>query len=142
MNTAPVLGGTNNILATQNTRLITFDLVTRTVRWQRIDQFRGTVSVAGSVLYVVNGDRVEARSERDGALLWNWQVPARAGTLGGTLALTDNLLFASTESRTYALDLQGRTAVWSYPAGGRLSISQGILYIAQANGTLSAVALR
>jgi uncharacterized protein YjdB len=143
MNTAPVLGGTNNILATQNTRLITFDLATRTVRWQRIDQFRGTVSVAGSALYVVNGDRVEARSERDGALLWNWQVPARAGTLGGTLALTDNLLFASTEARTYALDLQGRTAVWSYPAGGRLSISsQGILYIAQANGTLSAVALR
>jgi hypothetical protein len=33
--------------------------------------------------------------------------------------------------------------VWSYPAGGRLSIgSQGVLYIAQANGTLSAVALK
>jgi outer membrane protein assembly factor BamB len=143
MNTAPVLGGTNDILATQNTRLIAFDLVTRAVRWQRIDKFRGTVSVGGSALYVVNGDRVEARSETDGALLWNWQVPARGGTLGGTLALTDNLLFASTESRTYALDLQGRTAVWSYPAGGRPSIgSQGILYIAQANGTLSAVAMQ
>jgi outer membrane protein assembly factor BamB len=143
MYTAPVLGGTNDILATQNTRLVTFDLATHGVRWQRIDQFRGTVSVAGSSLYVVNGDRVEARSETDGALLWAWQVPARTGTLGGTFALTDNLLFASTESHTYALDLQGRTAVWSYPAGGRLSISsQGILYIAQANGTLSAVTLQ
>jgi outer membrane protein assembly factor BamB len=143
MNTAPVLGGTNDILATQNTRVVTFDLVTRAVRWERIDKFRGTVSVAGSALYVVNSDRVEARSETNGALLWNWQVPTGAGTLGGTLALTDNLLFASTESHTYALDLQGRTAVWSYPAGGRLSIgSQGILYIAQANGTLSAIAMR
>ncbi|HVH66602.1 MAG TPA: PQQ-binding-like beta-propeller repeat protein [Gemmatimonadales bacterium] len=143
MNTAPVLGSTNDLLATQANRLVAFDLGTRTVRWQRIDHFRGTVSVAGGTLYVVNGDGVEARSETDGALLWGWQVPAGAGTFGGTLALTDNLLFASTESHTYALDLQRRAAVWSYPAGGRLSISsQGILYIAQANGTLSAIAMQ
>jgi len=143
MNTAPVLGATNDILATQANRLVAFDLSTRTVRWERIDQFRGMVSVADGALYVVNGDLVEARSETSGALLWSWQVPTGAGTLGATLALTNNLLLAATESRTYALDLQGRTAVWSYPAGGRLSISsQGTLYIAQANGTLSAIAMQ
>ena len=143
MNTAPVLGSTDVLLATQANRLVAFDLSTRAVRWEHNDQFRGTVSVASGALYVVNGAGVEARSETDGTLLWVWQVPAGAGTLGGTLALTDNLLFASTESRTYALDLQGRTAVWSYPAGGRLSISShGILYIAQANGTLSAIAMQ
>jgi len=143
MNTAPVLGATNDILATQSNRLVVFDLATRSVRWERNDQFKGMVSVAGSALYVVNGDRVEARSETDGTLLWDWEVPAGAGTPGGTLALTDNLLFVSTDSRTFGLDLQGRTAVWSHPAGGKLSISsQGILYIAQANGTLRAIALQ
>jgi outer membrane protein assembly factor BamB len=94
----------------------------------------------------VNGrahDRVEARSETDGTLRWEWEVPAGAGTLGLTLALTDNVLFVSTESRTYALDLQEQAAVWSYPAGGKVSIgSQGILYIAQANASLSAIALQ
>lgn len=143
MNTAPVLGSTDDLVATQAGRLVVFDLGTHTVRWEHRDRFSGTVSVAGGTVYVVNYDRIEARSETDGALLWDWQVPAGAGTLGATLALTDNLLFASTESHTYALDLQGRTAVWSYPAGGRLSISSpGILYVAQANGTLSAIALQ
>lgn len=143
MNTAPVLGSTNDLLATQANRLLAFDLSTRAVRWQRTDRFRGTVSVAGGSLYVVNGGAVDVRSETDGALVWSWQVPAGAGTLGPTLALTDNLLFASTGSRTYAIDLQARTAVWTYPAGGSLSISsQGILYIAQASGALSAIALQ
>jgi len=142
MNTAPVLGTTNDLLATQANRLIAFDLTTRAVRWQRNDQFKGMVSAAGGALYVVNGDGVEARSETDGSLLWAWQVPAGGGIPAGTLALTDNLLFVSTDSFTYALDLQGRTAVWRYPAGGRLSLSQATLYIAQASGTLSAIALQ
>lgn len=142
MYTAPVLGATDDIVAVQNGRLVTFDLSTRTVRWEHNDQFRGTVSVAGGVIYVVNRDQVEARSETDGALLWYWEVPAGSGTLGAALALTDNLLFASTDARTFVLDLQARTAVRSYPVGGRLSISgQGILFVAQANGTLTAIAI-
>ena len=86
---------------------------------------------------------VDARAVTDGALLWSWILPPGAGQVVPALALTDNLLFVSTSSHTYALDLQGRAAVWNYPAGGRLSISsQGILYIAQSTGTLSAVALK
>src|SRR5438128_7063897 len=106
MTTTPVLVATNYFLATHANRFVAFDLSTRTVRWERIDQFRGMVSVADGALYVVNGDLVEARSETNGALLWSWQVPAGAGagTLGATLALTNNLLLAATESRTYALD--------------------------------------
>ena len=142
MNTAPVLGGADNLLAVHDSRLVTFDLVAHTVRWERRDSYAGMVSVWNGVLYVVDGNRIEARSETDGALLWDWDVPAGNGALLPALALTDNLLFVSTASRTYALDLQARTAVWRYPVAGRLSISsQGILYIAQANGTLTAVAL-
>ena len=143
MNTAPVLSGTDNLIAVHDSRLVTFDLATHAVRWELRSSYSGMVSVANGVLYVVNGASMEARTVADGALLWSWDVPSSAGNAAPALALTDNLLFVSTETRTYALDLQGRSAVWSYPAGGRLSIgSEGILYIAQANGTLSAVALK
>jgi PQQ-like domain/Bacterial Ig-like domain (group 2) len=143
MNTAPVLSGTDNLLAIHDSRLVAFDLAAHRVRWERRSAYTGMVSVIGDVLYAVNGDMVEARTVSDGALRWSWTLPPGSGPALPALALTDNLLFVSTSLRTYALDLQGHTAVWSYPAGGRLSIgSQGVLYIAQATGTLSAVALK
>jgi len=143
MNTAPVLSGTDYLIAAHDNRLITFDLVAHNVRWQLSSSYQGMVSVSGSTLYVLNGNMIEARAVTDGALLWSWILPPGAGQVVPALALTDNLLFVSTSSHTYALDLQGHAAVWNYPAGGRLSISsQGILYIAQSTGTLSAVALK
>jgi hypothetical protein len=41
------------------------------------------------------------------------------------------------------VDLASHTQVWTYPAGGHLSLSaQGILFIAQSSGRLTAVSVR
>ena len=69
--------------------------------------------------------------------------------LRGTLARrllnnhTKNLLLVSTAANTYAVDLTSHAQVWSYPAGGHLTLSaQGILFIAQSSGKLTAISMR
>ena len=141
MNTAPTLGGASNVLATNGGRLISFDLQSRGIGYALKSSFRGQPTVANGVVYVVNGAQVEARNESDGSLLWSW-TPA-AGQPVGPMIATKNLLLVSTAANTYAVDLAARQQVWSYPAGGHLTLSaQGILFIAQSSGRLSAVSVR
>ncbi|HEX5870943.1 MAG TPA: Ig-like domain-containing protein, partial [Longimicrobium sp.] len=139
---APVLGSMNNVLVTQGERLVSFNLGTRTVGWERAGTFRGAVTVADGVLYVINNEQVEARRESDGTLLWLWIPPANQRPTG-TIVATRNLLFVSTASHTYGIDLAARLVTWSHPAGGHLALGRdGILFIAQESGMLTAVDLK
>jgi outer membrane protein assembly factor BamB len=142
MNTAPVLGAQQDLLVTQSGRLVSFDLGSRTIRWELKDNFNGTVTTAADQIYVVNGNAVDVRREDTGALLWSWTPPV-TDTLWNTTVLTRNLLFASTEAYTFAIDLTVRRHVWSYPAGGHLSLSpQGVLLIAGDHGVVTALTVR
>jgi outer membrane protein assembly factor BamB len=99
------------------------------------------VSVANGTVYVSNNGQVEARKESDGTLQWLWIPPEGQAT--GPMIATKNMLLVSTAANTYAVDLTTRQQVWSYPAGGELTLSaQGILFIAQSSGRLTAVAVR
>lgn len=142
MHTSPALGSLDNVLVTQGGRLVSFNLQSRTVGWARSGAFTGNVTVADGVLYVIANGQVEARRESDGALQWMWIPPA--GQLPvGTLVATRNLLFVSTQTHTYALDLAARVVTWSYAAGGHLALGRdGILFIAQQSGMLTAVDLK
>ena len=70
---APTLGGSNDLLTTACGRLASFNLQTRALQWHFDGRFAGTVAVAAGVLYVVNGNQLEARRESDGELLWSWK---------------------------------------------------------------------
>jgi outer membrane protein assembly factor BamB len=59
-------------------------------------------------------------------------VPGQASETAwkGEPVVTKNLLFVSTNSATYAIDLRTHKPVWSYPFAGRLALTRsGILYI-------------
>jgi outer membrane protein assembly factor BamB len=141
MHVAPVLGSSGNVLVTQGGRLLSFDLAGHRIGWTRTGSFKGNVTLSDGVAYVFNNSQVEARRESDGSLLWVW-IPPEGQPLR-TMAVTRNVLFVSTAANTYAIDLGTRRHVWSYPAGGHLAISKdGVLFIARADGKLSAVSLR
>ena len=141
MNTAPTLGGASNLLATNGGRLISFNLQARTIGYQLSPGFRGQPTVANGVIYVANGTQVQARAEADGSLLWSWTPPE--GQPVGPMIATKNLLLVSTAANTYAVDLTSHVQAWSYPAGGHLTLgAQGILFIAQGSGKLTAVSMR
>jgi hypothetical protein len=141
MNTAPTLGGASNVLATNGGRLISFNLLSRSIGYALTGAFRGQPTVANGVVYVVNNGQVEARQESDGSLQWSWVPPE--GQPAGPMIATKNLLLVSTAANTYAVDLASHAQVWTYPAGGHLTLSaQGILFIAQSSGRLTAVSVR
>jgi outer membrane protein assembly factor BamB len=141
MNTAPTLGGASNVLVTNGGRLISFNLLSRSIGYALTGAFRGQPTVANGVVYVVNNGQVEARQESDGSLQWSWVPPE--GQPAGPMIATKNLLLVSTAANTYAVDLASHAQVWTYPAGGHLTLSaQGILFIAQSSGRLTAVSVR
>ena len=143
MNIAPVLGSTSNVLATQAGRLLSFDLTARTIGWSISGGFTGTPVVANGTIYVVRTGQIEARRESDGALQWVWVPPM--GAVQGNLIATDNLLFVSTPTTTYAIDLAAHVSAWSYPSGGHLILSsEGRLLIAESKdgGTVTALTAR
>ena len=141
LNAAPALGTHDDLFSTQGGRLVCFDLANRRIKWERRDAFTGTAAIAGDVLYVIDGDHVSANQASDGAPLWSWTPPG--GPPSGTLLVTNNVLFASTATTTYAIDLQAHATLWTYPAGGALALTrEGTLLIAQGNGRLAAIDLR
>lgn len=141
MHVAPVLGSSNNVLTTQGGRLISFDLANRSIGWQRTGTYRNNPVLADGTIYVINNNQVEARRESDGSLAWVWIAPQ--GQPERTMIATSNLLFVSTNTTTYAIDLTARLTAWSYPAGGHLTLTNdGILLIAQQDGKLAAIDLK
>lgn len=129
---APYANGYLNGGAIGN-NLTRFDTVKGLVDWRIKGVYTVTPAYADGVLYAPNASpaRVEARAEVDGKLLWSWTPPLGGETaFYGAPVVTKNLLFASTNKNTYAIDLRSQKVVWSYPAAGHLAISaNGILYI-------------
>jgi outer membrane protein assembly factor BamB len=135
----PVLTGNGRALvnrgdSTFGNSLDCVDLETHTVVWQLEGGFEGSPTVVGEVFYIINSSyQLEARSVVDGHLLWSWRPNQGIGeslSFSGDIVATDNLLFFSTDQQVYALNVETRSIVWSYPAPGSLSLSASrILYI-------------
>jgi hypothetical protein len=127
MNLAPVLGGMGDVLAIHNGRLLCFDIINNTIKYQVGGSFIGQPVIAKGEIYTINGGKLDVRDEATGNVSWGWQPPE--GSLTGYLAVTDSHVFARTSSNTYAIDLYSRDMVWSYPAAGNFAIANETLYI-------------
>jgi hypothetical protein len=137
----PVLGGNNELITVRGDRLVSVNLGTKQVQWERTGSFVGTAAVGNGTIYVISGQDLQARSESDGALQWSWTPPQGSPT--GNLVVTRNIVFVATSANTFGVDMAARRQVWSFAAGGHLTLSaQGYLFIAQDNGKLTAVAAR
>jgi len=85
---------------------------------------------------------LHALDESDGSPIEGWLPwqPPPGEIIVTPMIVTDNLIFVSTESVIYAVDLESQTAVWSYGAGGHLALSDdGVLFIATSEGILHAI---
>jgi len=148
MNLAPVLGSQNNVIAIHDGRLISFDLAKQKIGWEipkkegDLGSFSGQPSLANGIIYAVSEGYLYALDESDGSSIEGWLPwqPPSGESIVTPMIVTDNLIFVSTASMTYAVDLESQTDVWSYAAGGHLALSDdGILFIATAEGILHAI---
>ena len=137
---SPVLTGNGWALVNRNPSFPTtpsldcIDLGAHRLVWDATGEFVGTPAVAGDVVYIGNNNfgrvQLEARNLADGKLRWQWSPSLGEHTFIGSVVATDNLVFVSTNQAVYAIDIEKRSAVWSYPVPGLLSLSaSGILYI-------------
>jgi outer membrane protein assembly factor BamB len=154
MNAAVVLGAHNDAFAINEPgsiypgygrfgRLLKFDLHSDAanaphIGWVLSDLFTGQPTLANDVLYVNDGGILVALDELTGSRLWAW-APSPAESLIGTIVATDSHLFVGTGVATYAIDLGSHEAVWSYPVSGDLAYGDGVLYVAGADGILTAI---
>jgi outer membrane protein assembly factor BamB len=106
------------------------------IAWTLTDHYTGQPTLANGVLYANDGGNLVALDELTGDTLWNWTPPT--GSLTGTMIATDNVLFASTGTTTYAVDLSTHVPDWSYGVSGKLALSDDTLFVAGSNGTLYA----
>jgi len=146
---APILGSTDNIIAFSGGAfsgraaasveqygsrwLVNFSLQNVAIRWRSQYSYLTQPAVAKGVVYAGrSGPVLDALSEATGEILWSWPAPSIEGEFHRNIVVTDNLLFASTNSAVHAIDLQTRRPVWSYPAPGMLAISaRKMLYIVE-----------
>jgi hypothetical protein len=142
---SPVIGAPGSVVATNtgnaaSNELIDFDIATSSIRWHVPGPFRGNPAYQAGVFYALTGSpkcspslvpvALEARSEADGSLLWSWAAPASDVIQSQSdVLLTNSLVFVSTDSATYAIDLTTHQVAWTLDYPGRLAISdRGVLY--------------
>jgi uncharacterized delta-60 repeat protein len=141
MGEAVALGGENDAFATNGNRVLCFNTqASGGINWVATDKFTGQVTVANGVLYVQDGSGIAALSESTGATLWTW-TPTN-DTLSGRIIATDNMLFASSATTTYAISLKTQQTAWTVAQGGHLALDHNTLYVAGSDGTMTAVGLR
>lgn len=134
---APALGGMNDAFVVNDLRLIRFNLANRTIDWQIQDIFHWQPSVAQGVVYVINAGALNARDQVTGALLWSFSLPSVM--LQGPFIVSKSHIFITSASTTYAVNINTQQVTWSYPKSGALAYDNNALYIASADGMLTAI---
>jgi len=140
LNMAPVIAAPDAILVVDgvfdyahDNHLIRYSVANRNEVWRVKQRFMSNPVVAAGQIYVVNavGNSVEARELSTGASVWSWTPPNASDIIPtGNLIVTDNLVFVSTATSTFAIDIASRRHVWSTPRTGHLALSSnGVLYI-------------
>ncbi len=130
----PMISSDNNVIAfsgngqgTYNVSfpLVNFDIQAGVHRWRTVDKYDGVPAAAKGVIYAWSDElgQLSAIEETTGKILWAWPVPA-GQKFYGNIVVTENLLFLSTTSGIYAIDLAGtHQTVWTAPTPGWIAIT-------------------
>lgn len=129
-----MLGSSDHVLAYDGTtyygpsakrQLIDYSVASNAVRWRSIALYTNFPAVAKGIVYATSNETytLDALDEGTGRVLWSWRPPEQFFEFIGNVVVTDNVVFASTDQRLYAIDLRTRKTRWSAPTPGTLSIS-------------------
>ncbi|HTB79825.1 MAG TPA: putative Ig domain-containing protein [Opitutaceae bacterium] len=112
------------------------NVATHAVAWTVSGTFIGTPAVANGYVYVISGSQVEVLNGSTGASVTAYQT-GDTGLTGQPIVASDSLVVSSSTS-TYLFNLGTRALVQTIPYGGPVSVANGTLYLAGADGTLRA----
>ena len=106
--------------------------------WSSSAAYTGMPAVANGVVYAISAGQLRASDATSGNLLWTF-----AGDNGLTFppVVAGKFVYVSSAAKAYAFDTSTQQIAWMASPGGWLSIAGGRVYVAQADGKLSAYAL-
>lgn len=136
---SPVLLGKDKVLGIQSGYLSLFDLVNSNVDWSIGPGFEGQPAYDGKFIYAVKNNGLIAL-DQSGHQAWVWFQDNE--NVRGQLLVTNNLIFVTTNKKTYAISKKTREPVWSYEVTGTLAMGMGHLYVLCDDGTLNSFAVK
>ncbi len=138
MQTCPVVGG-GRIYVIAPPVLYAINPVTRLVDWQTSGfSYSKMPAYAAGVVYAISGGILHARDGNDGTLLWSL---AGDTALNHPPVVAGGHVYVSSDANVYAARVSDGQQVWTSAVGGWLTIAGGKLFVARANGVLSAYTL-
>lgn len=144
-NPVPMLGGASDVFVIDGGMLTKFKTDTRKIAWQKTygfgEDFAGNPALANGVVYAGTSlGTLVALDQLTGKILWTWKNASDASLVSNIIA-TKTHVFVGTASNTYCINIQTHKNVWSYAAGGHLTLAESALYIAGSDGKLTAFKL-
>ena len=137
----PAVVGPDAALAVIGNSLTRFDMVSGTISWTRDGKRFLGLAADSSRVYSLTDQVAEVLDLATGAVEWTWTPAGGSLAYDAPLLVTRNLLFVGVGSSIYAVSLETHETVWTYPAEGFLSLSKGVLYVAEADGAVHAIAV-
>lgn len=129
--------------------LVSYDIAGSTIAWRTANTYLTHPAIANGVIYVARNApaTLDAISEVDGHIIWSWTPPVGSTSFHRNTVVTNNLVFVSTDTSVFAIDLNTHQSVWQYAQPGMLAISASPnLYIATgatiSDGNLVAIKLK
>jgi outer membrane protein assembly factor BamB len=128
LNSSAIKTPSNNLVVNRHGSMALISLNDRAVVWQRPNSnFLSQPALGTNVVYAISNGTLYAIDETTGEDLWLWSE----ADLTSNVVVTKSHIFVSSDSQTFAIDVNTQQTVWSYNAGGKLSLaSNGQLYIA------------
>ncbi|WP_460735343.1 outer membrane protein assembly factor BamB family protein [Lysobacter tyrosinilyticus] len=128
-----MLGSTDHVMAyngttfatTEKRQLLNYSVAGQALRWMSISLYSNYPAVAKGVVYATSNEThtLDALDEATGRLLWSWKPLEQSFEFIGNVVVADDVVFVSTNTRVYAIDLLRQRDIWSAPTPGRISIS-------------------
>jgi outer membrane protein assembly factor BamB len=108
-----------------NRVISSFDVISGEYEWSSDFTYKTHFAVADGVLYAGRADNavLDAIDLNTGEILWSWTAPSGNASFHRNIVVTDNLVFASTDTSVYGINLQTQQMEWSYPEAGMMLIT-------------------
>ncbi len=131
--TGPVLDGKGNVFLFSgdkrfdgSNKIVAMSLETGSIKWRSAAEYTTAFALADGTIYAARQDAhvLSAIDSENGNVLWSAVIPGSDVLVGNVIA-TENLIFVSSASQTWAIDRKSpdHPIVWEAPTGGRLTIT-------------------
>lgn len=93
----------------------------------------GQAAIDGDEIFALRNGTLSSINAMTGVTNWMWEDSA-ASQFGNEVLVTDNLVFVSSSSKSYAIDRKTRDVVATFSESGRFAFGNDSLYIAGSHG--------